>query len=91
MLNCDVFYYAQPVDSVDEAVSLAEYLNQHGVLAYKSEGDHGVDIPMECGSSAEVADKTAAVHTLVSTWRMFWEHSDKGLFGLPIYSVGDQE
>lgn len=90
MLNVDVFYYAQPVDSADQAVSLAEYLNQHGVLAYKAENDQ-VEIPMECLGSAEVAEKTATVHTLVGTWRMFWEHSDKGLFGLPIYTVGDQE
>jgi hypothetical protein len=25
------------------------------------------------------------VHMLVSTWHLFWEHSDRGLFGLPIY------
>lgn len=80
----DVHYYTQPVDCADQAVSLAEYLNQHGWLAYK-EGDDAVIVPMECTAKEDAADKSAVVYMLVSTWRMFWEHSDRGLFGLPIY------
>lgn len=82
----DVFYLTQPVDSADQAVSLAEYLNQHGLLAYRSDNDdHAVEVPLECPRREDAAEKTALVHTVVSTWKMFWEHSDKGLFGLPIY------
>lgn len=81
----DVHYYTQPVDNADQAVSLAEYLNQHGWLAYK-ETDDSVIVPLECPRKEDAADKSATVHTLVGTWRMFWEHSDRGLFGLPIYS-----
>lgn len=82
----DIFYLTQPVDSVDQAVSLGEYLNQHGLLAYRSEGDdHAIEIPLECSGREEVGEKTVLVHTVVSTWKLFWEHSDRGLFGLPIY------
>lgn len=82
----EVFYFVQPMDSSDQAVSLAEYLNQHGLLAYRADGeDHAVEIPMECPRKEDAAEKSALAHMLVSTWRMFWEHSDRGLFGLPIY------
>lgn len=80
----DIHYYSQPVDSADQAISLAEYLNQHGWLAYK-DGEDQVIIPLECPRKEDAADKSAAVHMLVSTWRMFWEHSDQGVFDLPIY------
>lgn len=81
----EVHYYTQPVDNADQAVSLAEYLNQHGWLAYK-EAEDAVIVPLECPRKEDAADKSALVYTLVGTWRMFWEHSDRGLFGLPIYS-----
>lgn len=82
----EVFYLTQPVDSADQEVSLAEYLNQHGLLAYRTDGaDHAVEVPLECPRREDAAEKASTVHLVVSTWKMFWEHSDKGLFGLPIY------
>jgi hypothetical protein len=80
----DVFYYCQPVESADQAVSLAQYLNSHGQLAYK-DGEDQVIAPLECPRKEDAADKSALMHTLVSTWRLFWEHSDQGVFDLPIY------
>lgn len=89
-LHVEVFYITHPVNSADEAISLAEYLNRHGLLAYKSDSpDHAVEIPIECSSRDAMADRAATVHMVVSTWRMFWTHSDCGLFGLPIYSKPD--
>lgn len=79
-----VHHHTETVESVDQAVSLAEYLNQHGVLAFKEAND-AVIVPMECPTEAEAAVQERICHMLVSTWQMFWEHSDKGLFGLPIY------
>ena len=80
-----VHYHTQPVDSADQAVSLAEYLNQHGFLAYK-DGDDQVIVPMECPDEDTAAETERKVHMLTTTWDWFWEHSDKGLFGLPIYT-----
>jgi hypothetical protein len=28
------------------------------------------------------------VYNLHQSWRRFWEHSDSGLFGLPVYTKG---
>ncbi len=81
----DLFYITQPVDNADQAVSLAEYLNQHGVLAYKEAND-SVIVPMQCADKEAVADRSSTVYALVQTWKLFWEHSDRGLYGLPIYS-----
>lgn len=75
----DLFYYAQPVESNDQVVSLTEYLNRHGVTAY-AEGNDQVIVPLDKPS------KTIEVYTLVQTWRKFWESSDKGVFSLPIYA-----
>lgn len=80
-----IHYHTQPVDSADQAVSLAEYLNQHGFLAYK-DGDDQVIIPMECATEDLAAEAERRAHMLVTTWGWFWESSDKGLFGLPIYT-----
>lgn len=82
--DVDVFYYTQPVDSDDQATSLTEYLTRHGFTACKN-GNDEVMIPLECASSAECAEKSATVHQLISTWRLFWKHSDAGVFELPIY------
>lgn len=75
--NTEIFYLTLPVDNADQAVSLSEYLNQHGVCA-APEGNDGVTCPLE--------DPTAAVvvHSLRKTWSLYWEHSDSSLFGLPI-------
>jgi len=65
---------------------LADYLNQHGFLAYKADNDHGVEVPVECADSDQVARKSADIYALIRTWRLYWEFSDKGLWGLPVYT-----
>ncbi len=80
-----VHHHTETVESADQAVSLTEYLNQHGLLAYK-ESDDCVIVAMECPTEDEAAQRERICHMLVTTWQMFWEHSDKGLFGLPIYT-----
>ena len=68
-----------PTDSADEALSLAEYLNQHGVLAVR-EGAEMVTCPMDDPAQA------AVVYGLHRGWKRFWQYSDSGLFGgLPVY------
>jgi len=79
-----VHYHIEPVESADQATSLAAYLNRHGRLAYK-EGVDQVMVPLECPTESVAADQERAVHMLRSTWEMFWEHSDQGVFDLPVY------
>lgn len=80
-----IHHHTETVESSDQAISLSEYLNQHGFLAFK-EADDAVMVSMECHNEDMAAEKERAVWMLVTTWRLFWEHSDCGLFGLPIYS-----
>lgn len=79
-----IHHHTETVESADQAVSLSEYLNQHGLLAFK-EADDAVMITMECPTEDAAGEQERLVHILVTTWTLFWEHSDKGLFGLPIY------
>lgn len=72
-----IFYLTLPVDNVDQGISLSEYLNQHGICA-APDGNDGVTCPMESPSEA------VTVHALRESWRLYWEHSDSGLFGLPV-------
>lgn len=82
----DVFYYTHPVDSDDQAISLVEYLSWHGWTAFKDDAEvDQVTVPMEVSCKEEAADRTAAVYSLITSWRLFWEHRDKGVFGLPVY------
>ena len=80
----EVFYYNQPVDSADQAASLTEYLAKHGWVAFAEDID-AVTIPMECPTKEDAATKSATLHMLISSWRLFWEHSDRGVFELPVY------
>lgn len=73
----NISYHTIQTDHVDEAHSLAFYLNEHGVCA-QAQGD-GVELPVV---DRDVYDQ---VETLKTTWRMFWDTSDSGLFGLPLY------
>jgi hypothetical protein len=74
-----VFYMTLPTDSADHAVSLTEYLNQHGIVAAR-DGTEMVTCPLEDPSL--VSD----VYNLHQSWKRFWQYSDSGLFGLPVYS-----
>jgi hypothetical protein len=74
-----VSYYTMVVDNEDEAVSLSEYLNQHGVCAHKSDKNE-VTCPVQHGTHS-----SDTIENLYKTWELFWDHSDSGLFGLPMY------
>lgn len=78
MQDISVFYMTLPTDSADQAVSLTEYLNQHGIAAAR-EGTEMVTCPMDNPSLA------ADVYNIHRSWKRFWEYSDSGLFGLPVY------
>jgi hypothetical protein len=76
--NIDIIYLTIPVSNADEAVSLSEYLNQHGICA-TPEGNDGVLCPVDD------PDKALTVQALRKSWALYWEHSDSGLFGLPVF------
>lgn len=80
-----IHHHTETVESADQAISLTEYLNQHGLLAFQEAND-AVMIPVECQGEDDAAAAERTIHMLVSTWGMFWQHSDRGLFGLPIYT-----
>lgn len=73
----NITYHTIQTDHVDEAASLASYLNEHGVCAQQV--DDTVELPIPD------VDTFARVETLKVTWALFWENSDSGLFGLPMY------
>ena len=77
--STEVLYLTLVTDNSDEAMSLAEYLNQHGIFAQQSEPNE-ITCPIDDPATA------ATIHSLRQTWRLFWEHSDSGLFGLPVSS-----
>lgn len=64
--------------SSDEAESLAGYLTEHGVFATVAD-------VFEVRIATEDSEHYDEVDTLLITWKMFWEHSDSGLFGLPMF------
>lgn len=73
----NVSYHTIQTDHADEAASLALYLNEHGVCTQQD------------GDAVELAVPDVAafekVELLKQTWAMFWEYSDSGLFGLPLF------
>ncbi len=76
----NVSYHTIQTDHTDEAASLAMYLNEHGVCAQHI--NDTVELPVP---DAEAFTK---VEMLKQTWALFWESSDSGLFGLPMYVKG---
>lgn len=76
----NISYHTIQTDHTDEAASLASYLNEHGVCAQQVADTVELPVP-----DVETFTK---VETLKTTWLMFWEHSDSGLFGLPLYIKG---
>lgn len=73
----EALYLALMVDNSDEAVSLAEYLNQHGIFARSDHNEVCCPI-VDPGQSVDI-------YACYQTWTRYWEHSDRGLFGLPLY------
>ena len=72
----NISYHTIQTDHMDEAASLAFYLNEHGVCAQQV--DDTVELPVPDVATFEM------VEALKATWEMFWENSDSGLFGLPM-------
>lgn len=79
MTHVDVEYKTIMTASHDEATSLAGYLNEHGIFATVNTTDHSVS------ALTDDTDTDAAIRTLKTTWRRFWNSSDSGLFGLPMF------
>jgi len=77
-MSIGISYLAIAVDNADEAASLSHYLNEHGVCAFEQNVNE-VNCPLES------AETVAIIEQLKQTWRMFWEYSDSGLFGLAVY------
>jgi len=84
MRQADVSYQAIQVDNSDEATSLASYLNEHGIAAFAQEGPE-VNVPLVLGDM----DSYEKLALLTKSWRWFWEYSDSGLMGLPMYVKED--
>ena len=72
----NISYHAIQTDHVDEAASLAFYLNEHGICAQQV--DDAVELPVPDVETFET------VELLKKSWALFWETSDSGLFGLPM-------
>jgi hypothetical protein len=81
-----VHYHTEPVESSDQAISLAAYFNNHGQLAYK-ESDDQVIVPVEAPTEEIAAATERQVHMLRTCWELFWEHTDQGILELPVYLV----
>lgn len=77
MSHVDVSHQAITVSTADEADSLAGYLNEHGIFA--------ITDGAEVRAASPDVDTDTNIRTLKSTWRMFWDNSDSGLFGLPMF------
>lgn len=75
----DVYYLGLPVESANQATSLASYLSAHGIPA-EGEADQVVVPLPQRGPS-----KNRLVRQLHQSWKLFWEHSDSELYGLPVY------
>ena len=77
LASTETLYLTISVDNADQALSLAEYLSRHGICAAPEGNDAVV---------CTLTDPRAAVmiHQLRSGWKRYWEHSDSGLFGVPM-------
>jgi hypothetical protein len=76
----NISYQTIQTDHADEAASLAFYLNEHGVCAQQA--DDTVELPIPD------VDTFQKVELLKQSWLLFWDNSDSGLFGLPMYIKG---
>lgn len=79
MTHVDVEYKTIVTANIDEAQSLAGYLNEHGVFAIVNTEPHSVS-----ASTVDI-ETDELIRTLKGTWRKFWENSDSGLMGLPLF------
>lgn len=79
----DVSHQVITFDSPDEAESFAGYLNEHGVFSFVTD-------ETEVRAAATDNETDAMIRTLKGTWRRFWDNSDSGLFGLPLFIKENQ-
>lgn len=80
IVGTGVYYLSIPVESADQATSLARYLNAHGVEA-SGDGPDEVVCPIDSSEPRQLS----LISTLHQHWRLFWENSDSELYGLPVY------
>lgn len=73
----NISYHTIQTDHVDEAESLAFYLMEHGLDAQPHQD--AVECPVP---NRAIYDQ---IELLKQTWHLFWDTSDSGLFGLPMY------
>jgi hypothetical protein len=83
MTHVDVEYKTIVTANPDEADSLAGYLNEHGVFATVNTAEHSVSALSDDTETDEL------IRTLKRTWRKFWDNSDSGLYGLPMFIKSD--
>lgn len=79
MNDTDICYLTLPVDSANQANSLAAYLNRHGYNAVAELNE------VTCPISVDVGATTADIHQLRQNWSKWWANEDAELFGLPIF------
>jgi hypothetical protein len=78
MPQVDITHQVIVTDHPDEAQSLAGYFNEHGVFAVVCD-DH------EVRAASPNSETDSLIRTLKSTWQHFWDNSDSGLMGLPMF------
>ncbi len=77
MERTDVCYLTFPTESNDQASSLANYLKNHGLTAAADRNE--VVCPLEG------APDTSLHIRLHENWKLYWQHSDAELYGLPVF------
>jgi len=74
----DLFYVTYVMDTEDEAVSLSEYLNAHGVGSC-------VSSTTEVTISLTNPSKMHNIYQLRKNWNSYWNNHMSALFDLPVY------
>lgn len=77
MTTAGVSYQTILTSNADEATSLAGYLTEHGLFATCNGA--------EVSALSDDVETFQAIQTLKGTWKMFWDNSDSGLLGLPMF------
>lgn len=78
MPHVDVSHQVISTTHPDEAESLAGYLTEHGIFAFVAE-------ELDVRVASPDLESDTLIRMLKATWRLFWENSDSGIFGLPLF------
>lgn len=73
MIRTDI-HQTVTLENNDEAESLAIYFGEHGVFAFVTD-----EVEVRASGDPDL------IATLVTTWKHFWDNSDSGLIGLPMF------